>query len=71
MKRPWLACTDCYLPYSDDGFADFVVPDVIWARITAEDKANILCANCIVRRAVRAGFKKCRGRFTSGPFAVS
>jgi hypothetical protein len=70
MKRPWLACADCDLPYSDDGFADFVVPNPVWTKITADDGANILCANCIVRRCVRAGFKHARGRFTSGPFAA-
>jgi hypothetical protein len=69
-KQPWLSCADCDLPYSDDGFADFVVSDDIWARITAEDGANILCANCMTRRAARIGVENEDGKFTSGPFAV-
>lgn len=70
MKQPWLSCADCDLPYSDDGFADFVVSDDVWKRITADDGANILCANCMIRRAVRVGIETASGKFTSGPFAV-
>jgi hypothetical protein len=69
IKRPWVACADCDLPYSDDGFADFVVNADVWTRITAEDKANILCVCCMTRRAARLGVTAI-GRFTSGPFAT-
>jgi hypothetical protein len=71
MKRAWLSCADCELPYSDDGFADFVVSDDVWARITAEDDASILCACCMTRRATRVGVERATARFTSGPFAVA
>lgn len=69
-RQPWLSCADCDLPYSDDGFADFVVDDGVWRKITADDGANILCANCITRRAVRVGLTDETGHFTSGPFAA-
>ncbi len=70
QKRAWLACEDCDLPYSDDGFADFVVSDEVWDRITFDDRASILCACCITRRAKRVGLEGVSGRFTSGPFAA-
>jgi hypothetical protein len=69
MKRPWGACADCELPYSDDGWADFVVSHETWDKLTAEDGAGLLCANCMVRRATRLGIEDRAARFTSGPFA--
>lgn len=71
MKRPWAACKDCDLPYSDDGFHDFIVSHETWAKLTARDRATLLCANCMVRRAVRLGIEDASGRFTSGPFVNS
>ena len=69
-RTPWIArCTDCDLPYSDDGWADFVVADEVWKRITQEDDAPLLCAVCMTRRATRVGFENMAGAFTSGPFA--
>jgi hypothetical protein len=67
-KKPWGTCADCGLPYSDDGWADFVVSHEVWAKLTAEDGACLLCANCMTRRATRLGIEA-EGRFTSGPFA--
>lgn len=63
-----LACRDCHLPYSDPGYADFVVSDEVWAKLTAVDGASILCAMCMVRRGELLGIVA-EGRFTSGPFA--
>lgn len=64
-----LSCHDCGLVYGAPGWADFVVPDDAWEQIVAAGRpANILCANCMVRRAETAGIE-CRGSFTSGPFA--
>lgn len=64
-----LCCHDCGLPYGSKGYADFVVPDDVWKRISpAGDGGGILCANCMVRRAAELGIE-CEGAFTSGPFA--
>jgi hypothetical protein len=68
VKRPWIVCHDCELPYSDDGWADFVVSNEVWQLLTADDGAKMLCANCMIRRAVRVGIDNAAGEFTSGPF---
>lgn len=66
-----LACRDCGLEYAEPAFADFVIPDAEWARISpSRDEGGILCANCMVKRAAELGIE-CEGRFTSGPFADS
>lgn len=67
MKRPWLVCADCELPYSDDGWADFVVSDAVWAQLTERDAAEVLCMNCMTRRAKRLGVEA-EARIASGPF---
>lgn len=66
----WLCCADCGLPYSDAGWADFVVSPATWAKLTEDDEASVLCAICMVRRAVRLGIEDHDARFTSGPFAA-
>lgn len=64
-----LCCADCDLPYGSKGYADFVVPDDVWERISPTGGGGgILCANCMVRRAAELGIE-CEGSFTSGPFA--
>lgn len=63
-----LCCYDCGLPYASIAWADFVVADDVWAKLTAIDGANILCAQCMVLRAAMLGIEA-EGRFTSGPFA--
>jgi len=74
--EPWLkpkpdplACYDCLLPYTDPGFADFVVPDDVWAKISPTgDEGGILCATCMFRRMEALGIRS-DGRFRSGPCA--
>lgn len=68
MKRAWLVCADCELPYSDEGWADFVVSDAVWAQLTEGDGAEVLCMNCMTRRARRLGVEA-QARIASGPFA--
>lgn len=63
-----LGCYDCGLPYRSPAFADFVVSDDVWKKLTAVDGANLLCATCMVRRGEILGIVA-EGRFTSGPFA--
>lgn len=64
-----LACYDCGLPYKSPRFADFVVPDAIWERISPTgDEGGILCAACILGKLTLLGIE-CDGRFTSGPCA--
>ena len=64
-----IACFDCGLPYKSPRFADFVVPDDVWSRISpTHDEAGILCAGCILLRLTVLGIE-CEGRFTSGPCA--
>ena len=63
------ACYDCGLAYSDARFADFVLPDDLWARISPSgDEGGLLCANCIVGRMRALGLTG-SGQFRSGPFA--
>jgi hypothetical protein len=43
-------CQDCGIPYAELGL-DLVLPDEQWLKICPEGEGNILCANCIVKRA--------------------
>ncbi len=62
------SCYDCDLPYDDDGFEDFIIPNDIWRRISPTgDDGGILCAVCICRRVKRAGMSNIPGAFMSGP----
>lgn len=62
-------CFDCHLPYDDPGFADFVLDNDDWRRVSPDGEGNgLLCVTCMTRRARAAGLS-CSGRFTSGPFA--
>lgn len=64
-----LACHDCGLGYNDPTFADFVIPDAQWHRISPRgDGSGILCVTCMIKRANAAGVVV-KGSFTSGPFA--
>lgn len=64
-----LACYECLLVYGGPGWADFVVPDDVWAQISPTgDEGGILCATCMFRRMETLGIE-CDGRFTSGPCA--
>lgn len=43
-----LGCYDCLLRYGEPGWADFVVPDDVWLRISPTgNDAGILCATCM------------------------
>ena len=66
-RDPWLACTDCGLPYSDDGWMDAVVPDEVWLRIYGSE-GGVLCISCMARRCVRLDIEV-PVKITSGPFA--
>lgn len=71
--EPPVRCHDCGLPYSDPGFADLVVPNEVWAKISPTgDEGGLLCPTCMVRRAEKAGFDVATvpAQFRSGPFAV-
>lgn len=60
-------CFDCYRPYADAGFPDFIIPFWAWKRISPSgDDGGLLCPSCICGRLERAGIK-CEGAFMSGP----
>ena len=64
-------CAGCGLSYSDDGFADLVIPHGEWNRVSPDGAGNgLLCPTCLVRSAARAGIK-CHASFRSGPFAMT
>lgn len=66
-----LGCADCGLPYGSERWADFVVPDDAWLKISPTGhEGGVLCVQCMLDRAVRAGVE-CVGKFTSGPFVDS
>lgn len=65
-----LGCYDCLLRYGEPGWADFVVPDDVWLRISPTgNDAGILCATCMFRRMEICGIDSIDGQFTSGPCA--
>jgi len=69
QRPPWLACYDCGLPYSDDGWCDCVVPHDVWARISPTGhEGGILCLHCMARRIVRHDVRDVPLMVTSGPF---
>ncbi len=49
-----LRCEDCGLPYRELGL-DIVLPDQQWTEIHPEGFGGVLCANCIAKRARKAG----------------
>ena len=64
-----ICCNDCGLPYDSPRYADFVVPDEVWKRISPTgDEGGILCAGCMFGRMAMLNIT-CDGRFTSGPCA--
>lgn len=66
------ACYDCNLPYGDPGFADLIVPNDVWAKISPTGhEGGLLCPTCIVRRATKAGLQNVRAIFRSGPFSLN
>jgi hypothetical protein len=49
-------CEDCSRPYTDEGFADLVVPNEVFAQIsTTGDENGMLCPSCLIARLGRAG----------------
>ena len=63
-----VGCDECGLPYSDDGFPDFIITKEAWHRISPTgDDGGLLCPNCICRRLARAGMNNVEGAFMSGP----
>ena len=64
-------CADCGLAYGDPGFADLVIPDAVFQSIHDESRPGdgLLCPNCLIRRAAKAGLENVEARFQSGPFA--
>lgn len=61
------SCYDCGLPYGSKKWADFVVSDELWEKISKGD--SLLCVNCMILRAEIMALENCEGKFTSGPFA--
>ncbi len=43
-------CEDCDLPYKEFGL-DTTLPNEQWLLIHPEESTDLLCANCIARRA--------------------
>lgn len=65
-------CMGCCLPYDDPGFADLVVPNDVWARISpAGHEGGLLCPTCMVRAAAKAGLAGVQATFRSGPFVIA
>jgi hypothetical protein len=61
-----MSCYDCGLPYEE--MHDFLIPREIWIKISpTENDGSILCANCIVKRLEKGGFKDIPGAYMSGP----
>lgn len=64
-------CYDCNLPYTDPGFADLIIPDWAWKKITPRPNGDglegLLCPTCICRRLTYAGIENCPSAFMSGP----
>jgi hypothetical protein len=68
---PPASCQGCGLEYSDPGFADLVVPDGVWEKISPTgNHGGLLCPTCMVRRAEQRGLQNVRAVFRSGPFCV-
>ena len=68
--EPVAACADCGLSYDDSGWADVVVPDILWAMISPTGgEGGLLCFTCMNRRL--SGFRESNVPFqiASGPFA--
>jgi hypothetical protein len=67
-----LACHDCGLLYSDNGWCDTFVDNDVWKQITPGDhcESGLLCFNCIARRCVERGLRDVQIKITSGPFDV-
>lgn len=51
-----LHCRDCGLDYSSKHWGlDTYLPDWQWKLINKGKERGVLCANCIIRRAVKLG----------------
>ncbi len=63
------ACYDCGLVYGSQPWADIIVPDVVWRRISpTRDDGSLLCFNCINCRLAALGLRNVPFQITSGPF---
>ena len=66
-----LSCHDCGLEYGSPGWADFVIHDNVWAKISPTGgEGGILCVTCMFKRMQAIGLDCIEGHFTSGPCAV-
>jgi len=55
-----MPCYDCGLEYSDDGWIEAIIPDIIWNKIKpdgCDDGCGLLCITCISRRLNQLGMK--------------
>lgn len=60
-------CFDCKRPYADAGFADLIIPNDAWRRISPTgNEGGLLCPSCIVARLSISGIT-CEGALMSGP----
>lgn len=66
------ACYDCGLPYSSPAWADVVVPDDIWLKIspTGHD-GGLLCFNCMNGRLAAIDAVNVPFMVASGPFSFA
>lgn len=61
-------CHGCGLDYTSPAWADVVIPDEIWRRISPDGEGNgVLCFNCMNRRLVRKGLDNVPCSIKSGP----
>ena len=66
-----LFCYDCGLEYGSSSWADVVVSNDVWKRISPTgDGGGLLCFNCMVRRLEELGLRDVFCKITSGPFAT-
>lgn len=66
------SCYDCGLAYDSPGWADVVIPDIIWRLISPTgDEGGLLCFHCMVARLAELDLRNVPYSITSGPFAFS
>lgn len=64
------SCDDCGIDYQSLEWADVVIPDAIWKRISQNnDEGGLLCFNCMNKRLKYLGLTNVPFQITSGPFA--
>lgn len=63
-------CADCGLLYSEETWADIIIPDDVWLKISPSgDGYGLLCFNCMHKRLYNLGLINVPLDIASGPFA--